>query len=107
MFEVERPHLGAGADADARLRLLDLGFQHRDRPSVQNKGRDRIKNSTSDQEQHHPNQTVDLLLEIGHRLRCLLRLPREYGSQEENDGYRSQNDAYQLKHIEMPPVCIS
>jgi hypothetical protein len=69
--------------------------------SVQNKCPDQINNFTSDQEQYRPYQIVDLLLKIGHSLRSFLRLRREDGSQEENDGDRSQDYPNQLVHNAM------
>jgi hypothetical protein len=70
--------------------------------SVQNERPNQINNFTSDQEQYRPYQIVDLLLKIGHSLRSLLRLRREYASQEEKDGYRSRDYPYQLIHNAMP-----
>ena len=48
-------------------------------------------------------QIIDLFSEVGHGLRSL-QLPDEYGSQEENDRHRSQNDSYQLIHGESSQI---
>jgi hypothetical protein len=69
--------------------------------SVPNKRDDQISNFASDQEKYHPDQIVDLLLEIGHGLR-FLQSRREDGPQEENDGHQDQNYPYQLIHAAMP-----
>jgi hypothetical protein len=85
--------LGDADDAIKRLRPTGAPT-----PSVQNEASDRVRDLTSDQEQHHPYQIVDLLPEIRHGLRSLLRSPGEQRPQEENDGYRSHDEPDQLVH---------
>src|SRR6516165_3583551 len=67
------------------------------RPLRQDQLPKRIDKPTPDQDQDYPYQIIDLFSEVGHGLRSL-QLPHEYGSQEENDRYRSQDDTYQLIH---------
>lgn len=67
-------------------------------PSVQDQLSDRINKAASDQQQHRPQEIVEPLLEIGHRLRSLLRSAGEDCPQKKNDGYGGQDDAYQLVH---------
>ena len=73
------------------------------RPLRQDRLPKRIDKPTPDQDQDYPYQIIDLFSEVGHGLRPL-QLPHEYGSQEENDRYRSQNDSYQLIHGESSQI---
>jgi len=59
---------------------------------------DRINENTTDNEQDHPYQIIDLLLEFGESPRCLLRPPHKDGSQQENDRHGSRNDDDELVH---------
>jgi hypothetical protein len=52
----------------------------------------RVDKPTPDQDQDDPYHVVDLLSEVGHGSRSP-QSPDEYGSQEENERYRDQNDA--------------
>ena len=67
------------------------------RPLRQDQLPKRIDKPTPDQDQNYPYQIIDLFSEVGYGLRSL-QWPDEYASQEENDWYRSQNDANQLIH---------
>jgi hypothetical protein len=57
---------------------------------------DRINENTTDNEQDHPYQIIDLLLEFGESPRCLLRPPHKDGSQQENGRHGSRNDDDEL-----------
>jgi hypothetical protein len=59
---------------------------------------DRIYETTTDNEQDHPYQIIDLLLEFGESPRCLLRPPHKDGSQQENGRHGSRNDDDELVH---------
>jgi hypothetical protein len=72
------------------------------RPLRQDQLPKRVDKPTPDQDQDDPYQIVNLLSEVGHGLRSP-QSPDEYGSQEENEWYRSQNDAYQLIHDKVFP----
>jgi hypothetical protein len=59
---------------------------------------DRINETTTNNEQDHPYQIIDLLLEFGESPRCLLRPPHKDGSQQENGRHGSHNDDDELVH---------
>ena len=71
------------------------------RPLRQDRLPNRIDKPTPDQDQDYPYQIIDLFSEVGHGLRSL-QVPHEYGSQEENDRYRSRMMLINLYMASLP-----